>query len=198
MVRLLYGARASLIIGISAALITALLATLLGLLAGYLRGWVDATIRPVLDVIWAFPVILLGVALGTALALGGPQARARSRSRANSKLIPILVIAVVYVPYMARPLRGQVLGLREKEFVEAARAQGAGPAAGHVLRAAAQPVVHDRGVPAADGGQRRAAGGRAVVPGGGRQPARAVVGQHDRLGRGAHRDRAPPGDRARA
>ena len=42
-------------------------------------------------------------------------------------MIPILIIAVVYVPYMARPLRGQVLALREKEFVEAARAQGAGP-----------------------------------------------------------------------
>ncbi len=126
MVRLLYGARASLTIGISAALITTLLATILGLLAGYMRGWVDATIRPALDVIWAFPVILLGVALGTALALGGLQVGPITIAP-NSKLIPILVIAVVYIPYMARPLRGQVLGLREKEFVEAARAQGAGP-----------------------------------------------------------------------
>jgi peptide/nickel transport system permease protein len=126
MVRLLYGARNSLLIALSAALITALLAVTAGLLAGYFRGWVDAVIRPVLDVIWAFPVILLGVALGTALALGGLQIGPVTIG-SDSKLIPVLVIAIVYVPYMARPIRGQVLGLREKEFVEAARAQGAGP-----------------------------------------------------------------------
>ncbi len=126
MVRLLYGARNSLTIGISAALITTALATLIGLLAGYFRGWVDAGIRPVLDVIWAFPVVLLGVALGTALALGGLELGPVAIA-GDSKLIPIIVIAAVYIPYMARPLRGQVLALREKEFVEAARAHGAGP-----------------------------------------------------------------------
>src|SRR5215210_5219121 len=125
MVRLLYGGRNSLLIGISAALITALLAVVVGLLAGYFRGVVDGVVRPALDVIWAFPVILLGVALGTALAIGGLQLGPVTIS-GESKLIPILVIAVVYVPYMARPVRGQVLGLREREFVEAARAQGMG------------------------------------------------------------------------
>ncbi len=53
--------------------------------------------------------------------------------------ISILIIAIVYVPYMARPMRGEVLALREKEFVEAARAQGAGPAADHVRRDPAEP-----------------------------------------------------------
>ena len=76
--------------------------------------------------IWAFPVILLGVALGMALALGGLKL-GPIRSAATRLLIPIFIIAVVYIPYMARPIRGQVLALREKEFVEAARAQGAGP-----------------------------------------------------------------------
>ena len=71
MVRLLYGGRNSLLIGISAALITTLLSIVLGILAGFFRGVVDAFVRPALDIIWAFPVILLGVALGTALALGG-------------------------------------------------------------------------------------------------------------------------------
>ena len=126
MVRLLYGGRSSLAIGIAAALITTALSVAVGLLAGYLRGFVDAVARAVLDVIWAFPVVLLGVALGTALALGGLDLGV-VRIEAGSKLIPILIIAVVYVPYMARPIRGQVLSLREKEFVEAARAQGAGP-----------------------------------------------------------------------
>ncbi len=124
-VRLLYGGRNSLLIGVSAALITTLLALVAGLLTGYFRGWVDSVISRVLDVVWAYPVILLGVALGTALSLGG-LSLGPLRIAADSKLIPILIIAVVYVPYMARPLRGQVLALREKEFVEAARAQGAG------------------------------------------------------------------------
>ena len=126
MVRLLYGGRNSLLIGVSAALITTLLSTVLGLLAGYLRGWVDAVIRFLLDVMWSFPVIILGVALGVALALGGITLGPLTLE-GNSLAIPILIIGLVSVPYMARPLRGQVLSLREKDFVEAARAQGAGP-----------------------------------------------------------------------
>jgi peptide/nickel transport system permease protein len=126
MTRLLYGGRNSLMIGIVAAAITSLLSVVLGLLAGYFRGWVDAVIRSVLDVIWSFPVIILGVALGVALALGGLQV-GPIKIEGDSKAIPIIVISIVYIPYMARPLRGQVLALREKEFVEAAKAQGAGP-----------------------------------------------------------------------
>jgi peptide/nickel transport system permease protein len=126
MVRLLYGARNSLYIGVVAALITTLLSVAVGLVTGYFRGWVDAVVSRILDVIWAFPVILLGVALGTALALGGLKLGPLT-IEGDSKLIPILVIAVVYVPYMARPVRGEVLALREREFVESARAQGSGP-----------------------------------------------------------------------
>jgi peptide/nickel transport system permease protein len=126
MVRLLYGGRTSLLIGTVAALITTLLSVVIGLVTGYFRGWIDAVIARVLDVIWAFPVILLGVALGTALAIGGLQLGPVT-IEAESKLIPIFVISIVYVPYMARPIRGEVLALREREFIEAARAQGAGP-----------------------------------------------------------------------
>jgi peptide/nickel transport system permease protein len=124
-VRLLYGGRNSLMIGVSAALITTFLAIIAGALAGYFRGFTDTLISRTLDVIWAFPVLLLGVALGTALTLSGLEIGPIS-IQGDSKLIPILIIAVVYVPYMARPIRGQVLALREREFVEAARAQGAG------------------------------------------------------------------------
>lgn len=126
-VRLLYGGRNSLVIGVAAALITTMLAVGLGALAGYFRGFVDAAISRALDVIWAFPVLLLGVALGTALTLDGLKL-GPVEIAAGSKLIPILIIAIVYVPYMARPIRGQVLSLREREFVEAARAQGASSA----------------------------------------------------------------------
>jgi peptide/nickel transport system permease protein len=126
MVRLLYGGRTSLEIGILAALFTTLISVVVGVLAGYFRGWTDTIISRGLDVIWAYPVVLLGVALGTALSLGGLKIGPLEIG-GDSKLIPTIIIAVVYVPYMARPLRGQVLALREKEFVEAARAQGAGP-----------------------------------------------------------------------
>jgi peptide/nickel transport system permease protein len=126
MVRLLYGGRNSLLIGISAALITTFLSIVLGTLAGYFRGAVDVVIRALLDIMWSFPVIILGVALGVALALGGFQLWFIDIS-GDSLLIPIGIIGLVYVPYMARPVRGQVLSLREKEFVEASRAQGAGP-----------------------------------------------------------------------
>jgi peptide/nickel transport system permease protein len=126
MVRLLYGGRNSLAVGVTAALITTLLSIVLGLLAGFFRGRTDTAIRGLLDVMWSFPVVILGVALGVALAVDGLQLGPISIS-GDSLLIPIFVIGLVYIPYMARPVRGQVLSLREKEFVEAARAQGAGP-----------------------------------------------------------------------
>jgi peptide/nickel transport system permease protein len=126
MVRLLYGGRNSLMIGVAAALFTTFLSVILGTLAGFFRGKVDAIIRGLLDVIWSFPVVILGVALGVALALGGLKLGPITIA-GESLLIPIFIIGVVYVPYMARPIRGQVLSMREKEFVEAARAQGAGP-----------------------------------------------------------------------
>src|SRR3954468_1825640 len=126
MVRLLYGARVSLLIGVVAATITAILAVIAGVLAGYFRGVTDTVLTRAMDIMWAFPVVILGVALGTALNLGGLKLGPVTL-QAGSKVIPILIIGFVYVPYMARPLRGQVLSLREKEFVDAARAHGAGP-----------------------------------------------------------------------
>jgi peptide/nickel transport system permease protein len=127
MVRLMYGGRTSLLIGFAAAAIVTILGTILGLLAGYYRGWRDTLISRALDVIWAFPVTLLAIALGLALAVGGLQI-GPLRISGGSVWITILVIGIVLVPYIARPIRGEVLALREKEFVEAAVAQGAGPA----------------------------------------------------------------------
>jgi peptide/nickel transport system permease protein len=126
MVRLMYGGRTSLFVGVMAAIVTTLLAVALGVFAGYNRGWADAVISRAMDVIWAFPVLLLGIALGTALATGGLKIGPLSIPD-DSLWIPILIIGFVYTPYMARPIRGEVLALREKEFVEASIAQGAGP-----------------------------------------------------------------------
>jgi peptide/nickel transport system permease protein len=125
MVRLLYGARNSLQIGLIAALLTVFLAVILGLLAGYFRGAIDWTISRGMDILWSFPVLLLGIALGVSLSLGGLDLGIIS-IEGNSKWVPTLIIGVVGIVYLARPIRGQVMSLREKEFVEAARAQGAG------------------------------------------------------------------------
>jgi peptide/nickel transport system permease protein len=124
-VRLLYGGRNSLEIGAIATLITIVLATLAGGVAGYFRGGVDSVVSRTLDLIWAYPVVLLGIALGTSLALGGLNLGLFTLS-GNSLLVPAVIIGFVYVPYVAKPLRGQVLGLREREFVDAARLQGLG------------------------------------------------------------------------
>lgn len=122
-VRLLYGGRTTIIIGIVAALITVGLGTLLGALAGYHRGWVDAVISRFLDVLWAYPVVLLGIALGTALTLGGLKIGPLTIG-GSSLVLPVLVIGIVYIPYVARPIRSQVLLLRETDFVRAARTLG--------------------------------------------------------------------------
>jgi peptide/nickel transport system permease protein len=126
MVRLMYGGRTSLQIGITAALIATILAVVLALLAGYFRGWVDGLIARTLDVIWSLPVFLIGLSLGIALAVGGLKIGPLELS-SGSIWNPIFVISIFTVPYIARPIRGQVLALSEKEFVEAAVAQGAGP-----------------------------------------------------------------------
>jgi peptide/nickel transport system permease protein len=126
MVRLLYGGRNSLLIGIGASIITMLLATVLGLISGFFGGWIDTIISRIFDVMWAFPVILLGVALGVSLNLGGISI-GPLHLEGGSLWIPTIIIGVSYIVYLARPIRGQVLALREKEFIEAARAQGLGP-----------------------------------------------------------------------
>jgi peptide/nickel transport system permease protein len=124
-VRLLYGGRNSLEVGFIATAITMLLAAAVGGIAGYFRGAADAVLARVLDLIWAYPVVLLGIALGTTLALGGIHAGPISLS-GSSLLVPACIIGFVYIPYVARPVRGQVLALREREFVDAARALGLG------------------------------------------------------------------------
>jgi peptide/nickel transport system permease protein len=125
-VRLLYGGRNSLKVGIGSALVCTLVAVLLALLAGYNGGWVDWVITRFFDLIWAFPVFLLAIALSTALAINGFHHFGIS-IEPGSLWIPTLVISYVLIPYIGRPLRGQILSLREKEFIEAAIGQGAGP-----------------------------------------------------------------------
>jgi peptide/nickel transport system permease protein len=118
-VRLLYGGRNSLEIGAVATLLTMVLALILGVVAGYFRGLVDGFISRTLDVIWAYPALLLGITLGTVIAVGGI-----GPLKGNNLMVPAFIIGIVYIPYVAKPVRGQVLQLREREFIDAARQQG--------------------------------------------------------------------------
>ncbi len=124
-VRLLYGGRNSLEVGFCAMAITMVVAVLIALVAGYYRGWVDSVLARMLDVIWAYPAILLGVAIGTSLTLGGITLGPVSL-KGGSLFIPALIIGFVNIPYVAKPIRGQVIALRETEFVDAARILNAG------------------------------------------------------------------------
>jgi len=124
--RVLYGGRASLAIGIGSAVICCLIALVLALLAGFFRGWLDATLSRVMDLIWAFPVYLLAISIATVL-LTTPEGINFGfvQIEASSLWVPTLIIALVYIPYVFRPVRGQVLSVREKEYVDASISQGA-------------------------------------------------------------------------
>jgi len=122
--RLLYGGRNTLLIGLSAGIICIVLALLIGVIAGYRKGWIDAILSRLLDVIWAFPVYLLAISLSVVLLTSGLTI-GFIHLGPGSFALPILIIGIVYIPYVARPIRGQVLALREREFVKAAVGIGA-------------------------------------------------------------------------
>ena len=109
--RVLFGARLSIRVAVLSVAIATIVGGALGLISGYLGGWADLAIGRVLDVFFAFPAILL--ALGIVAALGPDPSNV------------IIAIAVVYTPIFARVVRGPVLALRARDFVEAARAVGA-------------------------------------------------------------------------
>lgn len=120
--RVIYGARVSLEVAFISTGIAVLIGTAVGLVAGYYRGWVDTVLSRITDVVLAFPILLLG--LGLAAACSGAEGCAGGLIEPGLPVV-ILVIAVINWTYIARIVRGQVLSLREKEFVEAARSVGA-------------------------------------------------------------------------
>lgn len=108
--RLLYGARLSLMVGFSTVTFAILIGTVLGALAGYFGGWIDNIIMRVMDVLLAFPSLLLAIAIVTVLGPGLINA--------------LLAIGIVSIPAYARVMRASVLSVREMEFVSATRALG--------------------------------------------------------------------------
>src|SRR3954465_5000361 len=118
--RVIYGARISLLGALLSTAIIVVVGVVLGLIAGYYRGLTDSLLTRAMDVMLAFPVLLLAIGLGVACADG-----CLSDTIKPGLSVVVTVIALSLWPYMARIVRGQVLSLREKEFVEAARSLGA-------------------------------------------------------------------------
>ena len=128
--RLVWGARVSLLAGVVTAAAAMVLGVVLGVLGGFYSGWVETVVMRLTDILMAFPYVLLAIALVAGL---GPGLR-------NA----MIAIAIVGFPFYTRLVRGVVLSLREREFVEAARALGAGDAVilgRHVLPHLVSPVI---------------------------------------------------------
>ena len=113
--RMLYGARISLGAGLGVVLMAGLVGTSVGIVAGYVGGWLDEALMRITDIFFAFPSLILAMAIAGAL---GPSLQ-------NA----LIAVAVVTWPVYARLIRGQVLVLRDREFVQAARAVGVGHSA---------------------------------------------------------------------
>jgi peptide/nickel transport system permease protein len=123
---LLYGGRASLQIGIGSAVICCVIATIAALVAGFFGGLTDAIISRIMDIVWAFPVYLLAICLATELLTHSSGFQfGPFHVSASSLWLPTMIIAVIYLPYPYRAIRGRVLSVARQEFVEAAIAQGA-------------------------------------------------------------------------
>ncbi len=108
--RMLYGARISVFVGLAVVAAAGSFGTLVGLFAGYRRGWIDEAVMRVTDIFFAFPPLILAMAIAGAL---GPSLR-------NA----LIAVVVVLWPVYARLVRGQVLSLREREFIQAAQVIG--------------------------------------------------------------------------
>ena len=108
--RIISGTRISLVVGVIAVLIALASGSLLGLIAGYWRGYIDNVIMSVMDAIWAFPTLILALAITAAL---GP-----------SLTNVTIAIGLVFTPGFARLVRGMVLTVREREYIQSARSIG--------------------------------------------------------------------------
>jgi len=111
--RIAYGARVSFLIALSATVLTTTLGVVFGMLAGFFHGWVDQVISRLMDFLWAFPSLIFMIAILSALPQG------------NRPLLLVIVLSLFGWPYLGRVIRGQTLGLTEREFVQAARVSGA-------------------------------------------------------------------------
>ena len=127
---LMWGARVSLVVGFAATLVSMLIGGAVGVIAGYFGGWIDTLLMRPIDVLLAFPALLLAIAI---IAIVGP-----------GSVVALMAIAVIYLPILSRVVRGSVLITREQAYVAGARARGASSLAimlGHVLPNSVGPVL---------------------------------------------------------
>ena len=122
--RVIYGTRVALEVGILGTLAATLIGVTVGTLAGFYRGWVDMLLSRITDVVLSIPVLLLGLGLGAACAVRGCVGGLVQPGLGTI----VFIVALVGWPYIARIVRGLVLSLREREFVEASRSLGASDA----------------------------------------------------------------------
>jgi peptide/nickel transport system permease protein len=128
--RLMWGGRVSLMVGFSAVLVAMAAGVVIGLVAGYFGGWIDPLIMRLIDILMAFPSLLLAIAVVASLGPGLSNA--------------MLAVSIVGIPYYARIVRGSVLTLRGQEFVQAARVVGASHGriiVRHILANSLAPLV---------------------------------------------------------
>jgi peptide/nickel transport system permease protein len=111
--RLIYGARLSLFMGVTPVFMALVIGSAIGITAGYVGGWLNTVLMRTIDVFFAFPSVLLAIALAGALGAG--------------ILNGLISLTVVFVPPIARVAESVTTGIRSRDFVEAARASGAGP-----------------------------------------------------------------------
>jgi peptide/nickel transport system permease protein len=121
MSRVIYGTRVSLVVGVLGTAAATLIGVVVGLLAGFYRGWVDTLLSRLVDVVLSIPILLLGLGIGAACAVRGCVGGLVQPGLG----VVIFVVALAGWPYIARIVRGLVLSLREREFVEASRSLGA-------------------------------------------------------------------------
>lgn len=128
--RLLIGTRISFTVGIAAAVLAMVFGVVLGLVAGYYGGWIDSLIMRLIDLLWAFPVIILTVGMVAVFGAGARNV--------------VIAIALAYVDDFARVVRAEVLHLREEDYTLAARAMGAGDSrimVRHILPNMIAPII---------------------------------------------------------
>ena len=123
-VRILYGARTSLLVALVGTGIAVVIGTIVGIVGGYFRGYADTAISRLIDIILAMPLLLF--AIGIAAACGTTKEGCLGGVVQPGQRLVIFIIALFSWPYIARIIRGSVLSIREKEYVEAARSLGAG------------------------------------------------------------------------
>ena len=124
MARLLYGGLDSLIIAGAASAFTLVIGAITGMVAGFFGGITDTILSRILDVLWAFPIYLLAISLSIVLLRDGIRIGPIT-IESGSLWLPIFIIGLIYIPYVARPIRGQVMALGKSEFVLASIGLGA-------------------------------------------------------------------------